>query len=266
MTCEEAQELITALVDGELLEREHDALESHLKDCLRCQLAAEQERLLKQTIRGRAERITAPIALRDRILSDQRILPKKSGVRWRDYVLPRLAIPAFVASVLLVIGLPTFFLLKPASEPVSAAALETYDLFAKGDVSTQPTESPDAIVERLSRATGGRFHPMGYDLSTIQLRPVAGFVREIQGRKTLVVIYQGLGGTLLCYTFLGSEQDAPANSAKFVDPVKKLNFYAFSRGSANAVLHREGDVICILASEMPMDKLLELAQSKAKQS
>jgi len=45
-----------------------------------------------------------------------------------------------------------------------------------------------------------------------------------------------------------------------------MDFYAFSRGGINAVLHREGRIICILASEMPMEKLLALAQSKAKQS
>ena len=107
---------------------------------------------------------------------------------------------------------------------------------------------------------------MGYDLSAMNMRPVAGVVREISGRKILVAIYQGEGGSLLCYTFLGSEADAPPNAAKFFDPDTKMNFYAFSRAGINAVLHREGEVICILASEMPMDELLALARSKAKPS
>ena len=38
------------------------------------------------------------------------------------------------------------------------------------------------------------------------------------------------------------------------------------QGGMNAVLHREGDVICILASEMPMEELLALARSKASPS
>jgi hypothetical protein len=62
------------------------------------------------------------------------------------------------------------------------------------------------------------------------------------------------------------EKDAPPHAAKFFDPAKKMNLYAFSRGGINAVLHREGDLICILASEMPMDELLALAKSKAKAS
>ena len=107
---------------------------------------------------------------------------------------------------------------------------------------------------------------MGYDLTAMNLRPVAGVVREIHGRKILVAIYQGEGGSLLCYTFLGSEADAPPNAARFFDPDMKMNFHAFSRAGINAVLHREGDVICILASEMPMDELLALARSKAKPS
>jgi hypothetical protein len=45
-----------------------------------------------------------------------------------------------------------------------------------------------------------------------------------------------------------------------------MNFYAFSRAGINAVLHREGDVICILASEMPMDELLALAREKSRHS
>jgi RNA polymerase sigma factor (sigma-70 family) len=47
---------------------------------------------------------------------------------------------------------------------------------------------------------------------------------------------------------------------------KKMNFYAFCREAVNAVLHREGDVICILVSEMSMDDLLALARSKARPS
>jgi len=107
---------------------------------------------------------------------------------------------------------------------------------------------------------------MGYDFSAMNLEPVAGAIREIQGRKILVAIYQGQGGTLFCYTFLGSETDAPQAAARFFDADKKINFYAFSQAGMNAVLHREGDVICILASEMPMEELLALARSKARPS
>jgi anti-sigma factor RsiW len=268
MTCEEAQELITALVDRELPDPERTSLESHLRECPSCRLAVDQERLLKQEIRGRAERLSAPAALRERILADRRVFPEKTPLRQpkRAWLTPGIRRSALAAALILLIALPAFLLFKPRSEPIADAAIETYNLFAKGELSVRRSENADEIVEQLSRAVGGNFHPMGYDLTPMHMSPVAGLVREIQGRKILVAIYQGPGGTLFCYTFFGSEQDAPASSARFIDPVKKLTFYAFSRGSVNAVLHREGDIICILASEMPMDGLLALAKSKAKAS
>ncbi len=268
MTCEEAQELITALVDRELLDPERGSLQSHLQECPRCRFAVEQEQLLKQTIRGCAERMHAPGELRDRILSDRRVFPEKSPTRWRHrlWPMPNLARPAFAAAVILAIALPGFFFIRGSREPVAATALESYDLFRKGALSVHRAENPAEIVEHLTRAVGGHFHPMGYDLTAMHLQPVAGFVQEIQGRKILVAVYQGQGGTLFCYTFFGSEQDAPGNAARFYDTTKKMNFYAFSRGGVNAVLHREGEIICVLASEMPMEELLALARSKATPS
>jgi hypothetical protein len=187
-------------------------------------------------------------------------------VGWRHYFPPigHFARPTLAAAVLLAIMLPAVFFLRTSREPIAAAALESYDLFRKGALSVRRAENPAEIVEQLTRAVDGHFHPMGYDLTAMHLQPVAGLVREIQGRKILVAIYQGPGGTLFCYTFFGSEEDVPGNAARFYDAAKKMNFYAFSRAGLNAVLHREGEMICILASEMPMEELLSLAKSKAK--
>jgi mycothiol system anti-sigma-R factor len=270
VTCDEAQELITALVDGELADAERASLEKHLEECPRCRHAVEEERSLSRTVRARAQSVRAPAHLRDRVLADPRIFPEKSqSVRRRqDYSLrrPHLLGPALAAALLLAIALPMYWMLKPGSEPIAAIALETYELFLRGDLSIDRTENPDELVEHLTRAVGGRFHPMGYDFTALQLRPVAGFVREIEGRKILVAVYQGQGGSLFCYTFLGSEEDAPTDASRFHDVAKKMNFYAFSRGRINAVFHREGDIICVLASEMPLEELLALARSKAKTS
>ena len=270
MTCAEAQELITALIDQELGQAERSSLEEHLSECPGCRRAFEEESALKQKIREASRRINAPAPLRNRILSDPRIFPEKnrSARRWGDYLrpMPALLRPILAFALLLAIALPAFYFFKPRSEPIALSALETYDRFLSGERPVHRTENTDEIVGQLTRAVGGHFHPMGYDLTAMNLRPVAGLVREINGRKILVAIYQGQGGTLFCYTFLGSEKDAPANAARFFEAAKKMNFYAFSHGRVNAVLHREGEVICILASEMPMEELLALAKSKANPS
>lgn len=270
MTCGEAQELITALIDQELRDAERSSLETHLKECARCRFALEEERALKQAIREAGDRIRAPAELRSKILSDRRVFPetKRSPRRWQDYIwpMPHVLGPALAVALLLAIALPAFVFLQSRSQPMAVAALETYDLFLRGELPVHRAETAEEIVAQLTRTVGGDFHPMGYNLTAMDLRPVAGLVREIDGRKVLVVIYQGKGGTLFCYTFLGSEKDAPPNAARFVDAAKKMNFYAFSHSGVNAVLHREGEVICILASKMSMEELLALAQSKAKRT
>jgi Putative zinc-finger len=270
MTCEEAQELITALTDRQLRDRDRVLLDMHLKECAPCRLVFEQEQALKRAVRAAGDALQAPARLRDRILSDSRIFPDKTRTAWawQDYLWPQsyLVRPALVVVLLLIITVPILYRMDYRSQPVALAALETYDLFARGELPVHRQHSADEIVGELTRAVGGHFHPMGYDLTAMNLRPVAGLVREIEGHKILVAIYQGPGGSLFCYTFLGSEKDAPPGAARFFDSEKKMNFYAFSHGKVNAVLHREDDIICILASEMPMEELLALARSKARPS
>jgi hypothetical protein len=270
MHCDEAQELITAMVDRELDPAKRSTLEAHLKDCSGCRLAFEEELVLKQEIRRAGERMHAPALLRSRILSDRRISPanRRSARQWLENLWPRSPVyqTALALTFLVLLILPTYYLSNRISQPVALAAFETYDSFRRGELPLDRTSNSDEIARRLTQAVDGRFHPMGYDLSAMNLRPVAGVVREINDRKILVAIYQGEGGSVLCYTFLGSEADTPPNAARFFDPDMNMSFYAFSQAGVNAVLHREGGVICILASEMPMDKLLTLVRSKARPS
>jgi len=272
MSCEEAQELITALVDDELSGLERSSLEGHLKGCLRCQTAYEDEMALKKNIRRAGTALSPPAALRQRILSDRRLFPERGEKteRWDWLVGPaRLASrPAFMAALLLLVILPALYLylMQPAPQPISLTALDTHDKILRGDISLIRGESQEELQAQLHRSVGERFDPMGYDLSMMNLRTVAGVVQDVKGRKVLVTVYEGGGLTLTCYTFLGSEKDSPAGADLFSDPEKKINFYTFSRNGVNGVLHREGSVICILVSKMPMQDLIDLARSKARPS
>ena len=269
MNCDEAQELITALIDQELRDPERVTLEGHLQQCARCRVAVEQERSLKIQIRAAGDRLRAPIQLRDRILSGHEKLLRqdRSAGEWSSYLWPFEYIrrPAFALAVILVLALPVYYLvIAPTGQPIAYAATEDYGLFVKGDLPLIRATDAGDLGEQLMRAVDGRFKPMGYDLSAMNLQPVAGAVREWQGRKVLVAVYQGEGGRLLCYTFLASERDTPPGAARFFAAEKNISFYAFSRDGFNAVLHRVGDLTCILVSEMPMEDLLALVKAKLR--
>jgi hypothetical protein len=185
MTCDEAQQLITAWVDGELLDPERSSLETHLVECVGCRRTLEEERALKQAIRGYRERIHASGELRRRILSDQRIFPEQqsSPRSWRDYVrtLPHPVSAALAVALLLAIALPTFVFLRSSREPIAVAALESYDRFIKGQLPVRRTDNANEIVEQLTRAVGGHFHPW----ATILQPWVDGPWRAWSGRLTV---------------------------------------------------------------------------------
>ncbi|MFQ5850952.1 MAG: anti-sigma factor family protein [Candidatus Binatia bacterium] len=265
MNCKEAGELVTALVDNELTELERNSVESHLKNCLRCQYIYKQEQELKRQIGFIGARITAPSDLKARILSDRRIFPgaTDSSGEWRGLFWPAKVVlrPAFALALLVLLVLPIFYLMWPSGEAVSLAALETHGKIVTGDISFIRAESREKVKELLYRSVERRFAPMGYDLSRVGLKAVGGLVQEVGGRRILVTVYEGKGPSLSCFTFLGTVKDVPPKARLFFDPDKKINFYTFSNGQMNGVMRRVGGRICILVSKMPMGELLDLARS-----
>jgi anti-sigma factor RsiW len=270
MKCEEATELITALVDDELTAVERPPLEAHLGDCARCQGVYEQERALKQEIHRISRSISAPADLKRKILTRHGISPAeaKSLTAWSKLTLRfRLHFrPALGLVLLLLVLLPLLYLVRPQSQPISVAALEIEQKIAAGQIPLRKAATPNELRDWQTRAVQGKFAPMEYDLSSIHLWPGGGVVEEVNGRKMLVTVYSGDNLSVTCFTFLGTEEDAPANAATFLDTVKKVKFYTFSKGELNAVFHRKGDVICILVSKMRMEELLAIATAKIKSS
>jgi anti-sigma factor RsiW len=263
MKCEEAQELIIALVDHELTGPEQASIEEHLASCSGCQFIYSRQLALKNAVHNAGAGLKAPAALRERILHDPRVFRPKPAV----FKLPRTSRlylrPALAVVVLILLILPALYMMRPAAKPLSLSVLEVHEKIIGGELSFIRGGSPEEIKETLYRSVAGAFAPMTYDLTALKLKAVGGTVREIGGRKVLVTIYEGQGLTLTCYTFLGTETDRPPAADRFYDAVKKIDFYTYSRGGINAVLHREGNLICILVSPLPASQLLSLARSNA---
>lgn len=263
MNCEKAEELITALVDGQLAESERGELENHFKGCTPCRFALAQERNLKKAIFAAGSELRAPAALKESLLNDPRLFATPAprlGYMLRLNLRRRGAAFALAAS-LAVVG--ASWLLRSPSPAIALAAVSTYSqAFEAGPLTVQSADLR-AVINALTAMVQARFKPMGYDFAMMQIQPTGGALRTIAGREVLVTRYLGPSHALLCYTFLGDESDAPAGAAVFHDAAKGLDFYAFSLGDVNAVLHRENGVICILASKMATNELLDLARAKA---
>jgi anti-sigma factor RsiW len=266
MNCEQAQEWITALVDNELSAEERAAIEGHLRACRQCQEAHEQERAIKQQVRLASASITAPAALRQAV-EDARSRPGvwvQAQRKLKEFLAMPLVRPALIVALLLLVIYPLMFR-GGEQRNIAMAALSTHAAIASGQKTVTRVNDVEKLKAQLVQAVSGRFAPMGFDLSTMKLYPVAGFVQKIGGRDVLVTVYQG-AGHVTCFTFLGSESDAPDDATVFFDEVKNIRFYSFSQGDFHAVLHREGELICILVSKMPAADLLAMVRAKARHS
>jgi len=266
MRCDQTQELITAHLDNELGVAERSALEAHLDTCEHCRHALAAESKLKQQIKAAQREVFAPAALRRQI--ENELASRRAAVAagaeggfaawvnlhgWR---------PAF-AMALLLISVGIFLFTRSAQPDLATAIINSHRDLLGGKTALVHYDDANRLRQELSRAVGGRFTPIAFDLSMMKLYPVSGFVQKIGDREVLVTVYQGSGPAITCFTFLGTESDAPKSAERFYDADMKLNFYSFAQDGINAVLHKEGDVICILVSKMAPADLLALLRGKS---
>ena len=267
MKCEQAEELISALIDDEVSDPERSSIEGHLKDCPKCQRTYDWGRGLNREIRTVSASVVAPVDFRQRILSDQRTTTKEAeSSKGRSKLILRLQPllrPAFASALLVILVISIFFLRQSPSQPLSLAALQIRAKIVKGEVSLREATDTDELHTWLRRAVNGRFGPLGYDFSPLGVKPIGATVQEVEGRQILVAVFRGNGLSIMCFTFLGTEEDAPKNATVFFDPETRIRFYSFSRNGINAVLHRENNIICMLTSNMPPEELLAVVRSQS---
>ena len=266
MRCDQAQELITARLDNELSADEHSAIEAHLHTCERCQRAVTAESRLKQQLKLARQEVTAPVALRheieSEIASQWPVLAVKTEGGFASWFSFRSWRPAFAAA-LLIIAIAALFFFRSPQPDLAMAVLDNHRDLLSGKTALVRYDDASRLRQELARAVGGRFAPIALDLSMMRLYPVSGFVQKIGDREVLVTVYQGAGPAITCFTLLGSKSDAPERAQHFYDSDMKLNCYLFSQDGINAVLHSEGDIICILVAKMSPADILALLRGKS---
>jgi anti-sigma factor RsiW len=266
MRCDEAQEWITALVDEELSAEERIAIESHLTECQDCRTQLARETALKRDLKLVSATVTIPQALRTKIEGEvnelsagTRAARKSFSGAWLS--LPRLRPVWAFATVLLIVAALAYQ--WRSGQDLAAAAMATHESVVNGKVTLARVGDPSDLRKDLARAVKNKFAPVALDLSMAKVRPVAGFVKKIGDREVLVTVYEGDGPTITCYTFLGTEADAPKSAELFRDNDMRVNFFIFSKDQMSAVMHQEGEVLCILVSKMAPADIINLLRGKA---
>lgn len=267
MKCEEGRELITGLVDDELSPVESSSIREHLGVCPNCPQIYSLESSMKRMLRQAAMDMHTPPELKKRILRQQRRSLRRAWWSELRESLPRIASvvgqAAVIASLLVIPILSARYWLTSPYFPIVPGIFQSYRQITEGEIVPARMENLAELKEKLTQLVNGEFAPMAYDFSSMNIHLVGGLLQEIANRKILVAVYQGNGLTIICYTFIGSEGDAPEIAEMFFDAEKGMNFHQFYYTHTNAVMHREGKIMCILMSQIARDELFALARAKA---
>ena len=198
---------------------------------------------MRTALKRKFSLITARPALRAKIL-DQLEGTRKEGIFGWPYLAHGLA-AAF--ALLLIVAVPYLSGPGKLQEEILTDAIVRYQKVTQGIVDAPQTAFPAVRLLDLS--------PWGYRLLSRQ-------TLQVKGQEGRGFVYQGRGKEyLLAQEFERGKLSSPPGSK--VVRVSSQDFVSYSQGGVNLVAWKQKDLLCILASTLPKEKLLGLAQQLA---
>ena len=246
MRCQDYKEMISAHVDGALSSEERLAVRSHLDGCPKCTQMFHWETQMRTALKRKLSPIAARPALKARVL-DQLEGTRKEGLFGWPYLAHGLA-AAF--ALLLIVAIPYLSGPGKLQEEILTDAIARYQRVMQGVVETPQAGFPAARLLDLN--------PWGYRL-------LSGQTLQVKGEEGRVFVYRGRGKEyLLAQEFDGGELSSLPGAR--VVRVSSQDFVSYSQGRVNLVAWKQKDLLCILASTLPTEKLLGLARRIAVRS
>jgi anti-sigma factor RsiW len=252
-------EWIDNLVSGELPDERREELERHLSSCEACRAESDALRALRAATRKLAETPAAPTGLDAAVRSaldaaaDEPPAVSRRGRR-----------PAWLtaAAALAVVIAGAWWLWGPsAASDLPGAAVASYRLHRDGQLPHALVTADEAVLEDFFERLL-EFRARVIDLRMMELTLVGGRVHELEGRPSALYAYRGPDGqVVLCQMLPGTLEELPAPDSTHEE--RGFTFQVYERGDLTAVFWLEGEVLCVLVSDMPAPELLGLAREKA---
>lgn len=246
MDCQGYREIVAAHVDTSLSSEERLAVQSHLNQCSKCTEEFLWETEVKKALKQKLTIITARPGLKVRVLDQLGETSKEGFFSW-SYMTHGL-VAAF--ALLLIVAVPYLVWRDRVHEDIFSDVIVQYQKVTQGIVDPFQASSSSTPGARLLDLS-----PWGYQVLARHSQRFGGY----QGR---LFVYQGEQKEyLLAQEYEGAEIKIPTR-ARATKAVNR-EFVSYSEGGINLVAWKDKDLLCIIASSMPQEKLLHLAQQIA---
>ncbi len=247
MDCHEYREIVSAHVDGALAASEASEAKAHLHQCPRCEKMFAWEIKATKLLKGSLSRLSPKYELKEKIL--EQLNPVES--RWPQWlVLNHAWAPALL--VLLIMSW-VYWGWPFGSQQDLFAHTAGYYQRVNQDRSHLSPATDTYLTARILDLT-----PWGYEL----------FGKEIQrvnGQENRVFAYYGVQKELLVAHELEAHQLSLPRGSTIVKKFGK-DFVIGNSGKVNLVAWQDKNMVCIIASQLPQDRLLGLAAEIVRQS
>lgn len=242
------------LADGRLAAAERARAQAHLADCEACRRELDVLLALKSAVRSAGAPADLPPEL-DALIRGGLDREPGAGEARR---LSR-AVPWLIAAAVAVLAILTSLLLRPG---VSARVASDYTAYRGGALSLELETGEPQKLEAFFRERGLTFRTRVLDLRMMGFELVGGRVHRIGGRPSAFFVYRGERNKILvCQMYAGEIGDLPRNAQR--REINGIPFHVARRGGITMVFWPEGDVACVLVSDIASEEVFALAVGKA---
>jgi anti-sigma factor RsiW len=249
------------LLDGRLAPPVRTEVESHLEACAECRGRLDVLRWTRQA----ASQLASVHELPERLADDiARLMDAEDRKTEGTSARPHRARAVWAVAALLALATIGGWLLlrRPAPADIPAQVADDYRRHRAGELRLELATSRPEDAEALFRRRGLGFPARVFDLAMMGYRVAGARVHEVSGRPSALFTYRGQGGELLlCQMYQGDLAQLPP------DPERRIHdgieFLVYHRGGLTLVFWQEGDVVCVLVSDIASEAVVGLAFAKA---
>jgi anti-sigma factor RsiW len=151
------------------------------------------------------------------------------------------------------------FLVKP---DVPELAANDFRAVQPGELQLQMRTVDGSRLERFFEERDIRFPTRVFDLTMMDYRVMGGRVHSIAGGPSALFVYEAdTGALVVCQMYEGEVERLPGDAELRVHD--QIPFYVFREGALTVVFWQEGDVTCVMTSDIDSEALIQLAFAKA---
>lgn len=259
MQCVEYCDLVATHVDQRLSPEDVTLALAHVAGCARCARELETQRASKHSLRESNLIHATPDALRRAIVGRIEVEEhaRRTQAWWSAGWSPpvaRLALAGVVGLVLVAVA--ALLLRSPLHPPAPALFDRVVADYRAAELEhvqlSRRTDDPMELREYYYKSGAFSFTNTVVDLEPLGFPLVGGTITELAGQKSTLSLYRGTRGMILCHRIQAAGVELPAGG----ELVGGDRFYTF--GGITVCVHREGDVLCFMASALPRADFVRL--------